>query len=67
MAQGKAPTTRKSITLAESTIRYLEKLACKGTHGSTVTGVATTLVEEGVRLAIKEGFIKIEDGESEKN
>ena len=61
MAEGKTPTRRKTITLAETTIDYLEQLASKGTHGSDVVGVARGMIEEGVRVAIKEGFIKLHD------
>jgi hypothetical protein len=51
-------TDRKACTLAIETIRYLEALAKKGTHGSGVSKVMTTLIEQGVRQAIREGFIK---------
>jgi hypothetical protein len=40
------------------TVRYLEALKKKGTHGSDVAGVMTRLIEEGVRQAIREGFIQ---------
>jgi hypothetical protein len=59
MAEGKAPTRRKTITLAVETIRYLEELATKGTHGSDIAGVARTLIEQGVRDAIRDHFIKL--------
>lgn len=58
MAQGKAETVRKNVTLSKATIRYLEKLATSGTHGSDVVDVIRTLVEDGVRSAIKDGFIQ---------
>ncbi|HEV7659935.1 MAG TPA: hypothetical protein VGO55_08830 [Allosphingosinicella sp.] len=58
MAQGKAETVRKNVTLSAATIRYLEELAAKGTHGSDVVAVIRTMVEAGVREAIREGFIK---------
>jgi hypothetical protein len=63
MAQGKAPTTRKNITFNVATLKYLEALAAKGTHGSDVADVARTLVENGIREAIKEGFLKLQDFE----
>lgn len=44
-----------------ATIRYLEKLSKGGTHGSSVPAVMTSLIEEGIRLAIKENFITKED------
>ena len=63
------PSHRKSrnrplpfpITLALSTITYLEKLVRQGTHGTSVPGVARTLIEEGIRLAIKDGLLSIRD------
>ena len=42
--------------LDAETIRYLEDLAGKGTHGSSVPAVGRKLIEEGIRTAIKEGF-----------
>ena len=57
MAQGKTPTIRKNVTFSQATIDYLEDLAKHGTHGSDVPDVIRTLVEEGVRNAIKEQFI----------
>jgi hypothetical protein len=57
MAQGKAETVRKNVTLSAATVSYLEELAAKGTHGSDVVAVIRTMVEEGVRGAIRDGFI----------
>ena len=57
MAQGKAETVRKNVTLSAATIEYLEALATKGTHGSDVPSVMRTMIEEGVRNAIRERFI----------
>ena len=57
MAKGKAETVRRNITLSVATIAYLEKLAALGTHGSDALSVARTMIEEGVRNAIREGFI----------
>jgi hypothetical protein len=51
-------TERKPCTLALVTIRYLEELAKKGTHGTSVPKVMTTLIEAGIRQAILDGFIK---------
>ena len=59
MARGKIPTTRVTFTLAETTVRYLEDLAKTGTHGSDITGVGRTLIEQGVRAAISGDFIKL--------
>jgi hypothetical protein len=55
-------TERKQCTLSLATIRYLELLSRKGTHGRGVSKVMTTLIEQGVRQAIREGFIKHKDG-----
>jgi hypothetical protein len=57
MATEKAETDRVPVTLALSTITYLEKLVRQGTHGTSVPGVARTLIEEGIRLAIKDGLL----------
>jgi len=62
MAQGKAKTTRKTVTLSVATVTYLENLAAKGTHGSDVPDVIRTMVEEGVRNAIREHFIDRNQG-----
>ena len=59
MATEKAETDRVPVTLALSTITYLEKLERQGTHGTSVPGVAKTLIEEGIRLAIKDGLLAI--------
>src|ERR1700716_2171937 len=59
MATEKAETDRVPITLALSTITYLEKLVRQGTHGTSVPGVARTLIEEGIRLATKDGLLSI--------
>ena len=37
---------------------YLEQLSKLGTHGTCVPDVAKTLIEDGIRQAIKEGFLK---------
>jgi len=60
MATEKAETDRIPVTLAISTIGYLEKLVRQGTHGTSVPGVARTLIEEGI-LAIKDGLLSIRD------
>jgi hypothetical protein len=58
-------TERKQCTLSRGTIRYLEALSKKGTHGTSVPGVMAMLIEEGVRQAIREGFVrKFEDGDA---
>jgi hypothetical protein len=54
-----ADTERRPITLAVATWEYLEKLSKQGTHGTSVTDVAKTLIEEGIRQAIKDGFLNL--------
>jgi anti-sigma regulatory factor (Ser/Thr protein kinase) len=56
-AQGKSQTTRMNVTFSVTTVEYLEELATKGTHGSDVVSAIRTMVEEGVRNAIRDGFI----------
>jgi len=53
-----AGTERKPITLAVATWDYLEQLSRLGTHGTSVPDVAKTLIEEGIRQAIKDGFLR---------
>ena len=61
MAKGKVPTERKTITLTKATLTYLERVAARGTHGWDVADVARQFVEEGVRRAIKDNFISLDD------
>jgi hypothetical protein len=63
MLQGMVPsrmadTERKPITLAVATWEYLDQLSRLGTHGTSVPDVAKTLIEDGIRQAIKDGFLK---------
>jgi len=53
-----ADTERRPITLAKVTWDYLETLARQGTHGTSYTDVAKSLIEDGIRQAIKDGFLK---------
>ena len=53
-----ADTDRRPITLAVVTWGYLDQLSKLGTHGTSVTDVAKTLIEDGIRQAIKDGFLK---------
>ena len=59
-----APSGTKRIpcTLSLATIRYLEALSKKGTHGKGVSKVMTTLIEEGVRRAILDKNVRIPEG-----
>jgi hypothetical protein len=59
MAKEKPETERFQTMLSTETLKYLEALASRGTHGSSVPAVGRALIEEGVRNAIKEGFIKL--------
>jgi hypothetical protein len=59
----KAETTKRSCTLAVATIRRLERLARRATHGSTASAIMTNFIEAGVREAIEKGYIRIEDDE----
>lgn len=61
MAKAKSPTRRLNLTLSLATIRYLERLAGKGTHGISASDVAKTLVEEVIRNAIERRFIEPDD------
>jgi hypothetical protein len=53
-----ADTDRRPLTLAVATWEFLDELSKLGTHGTSVTDVAKTLIEEGIRQAIKDGFLK---------
>lgn len=53
-----ADTDRRPVTLAVATWHYLDQLSKLGTHGTSVPDVAKTLIEDGVRQAIKDGFLK---------
>lgn len=52
-----ADTERRPITLAVATWQYLEQLSKLGTHGTSVPDVTKTLIEVGIRQAIKDGFL----------
>lgn len=54
-----ADTDRRPITLANATWDYLDDLSKQGTHGTSVPDVAKSLIEEGIRRAIKDGFLKL--------
>jgi hypothetical protein len=56
-----ADTDRRPITLANITWTYLEELSKRGTHGTSSPDVAKSLIEEGVRQAIKDGFLKLKE------
>lgn len=50
---------RLQIGVAVETMDYLKALAALGTHGPTPTAVARSLIEEGIRAAIKDKFITV--------
>ena len=57
MAYDKLPTKQIKVTLAVVTIDHLLELMKKGRHGTSVTDVAKTLIEEGLRLAREKGHL----------
>ncbi len=57
MPKKNTETIRWNVTFSTAIADYLKDLAAKGTHGSDVVGVIRTMVEQGVRDAIREGFI----------
>ncbi len=59
MAKGQSKTKRQSLTLSIKTLKYLDILATKGTHGDNVPNVAKTLIEQGIRRAIETGYLKL--------
>ncbi len=59
MAKGQTSTTRQNVTLSHKTKAYLAALAGMGTHGDSVSDVAKTLIEQGIREAIQNGFLKL--------
>jgi hypothetical protein len=44
-----------------ATWEYLDELSKRGTHGTSVPDVAKSLIEEGVRLAFKDGFLRLKE------
>lgn len=61
MAKAQASTARLQVMLATKTHDFLAALAAKGTHGASATDVAKTLIEDGIRTAIKDGFVSQTD------
>ena len=61
MAVVKAETERLQVSLALKTHAFLSKLVEKGTHGTSIPDVARTLIEQGIRQVIKDGFLTAED------
>ena len=55
------PNQRRYCTLSVKTIERLRKLKKKGTHGTSVPKIMTTMIEVGVRRAHKDGYLTDED------
>jgi hypothetical protein len=56
-----AETDRLQVYLSLKTHAFLAVLVEKGTHGTSIPDVAKTLIEQGIRQAIREGFLDAED------
>jgi len=54
-------TGRLQVTLDRKTLEFLKVLGGKGTHGKDDKAAARTLIEQGIREAIKEGFLTDND------
>lgn len=54
-------TERLQVMLSLKTHAYLARLGAKGTHGTDPTDAAKTLIEQGIRRAIREGFLDPSD------
>lgn len=63
VAKGKGDTDRQKVTFALPTLRFIDVLATKGTHGDTVNDVIRSLVEEGIRKAIADHILSPNDGQ----
>lgn len=59
----RSDTTKKSVTITILTLKRLERLARRQTHGATAAAVMTNFIESGVRDAIERGYISLEDSE----
>lgn len=61
MAKKLKGTDRLQVTLSLKTLAFLEILGGKGTHGEGDKAAARTLIEQGIRLAFRDGFLTDED------
>ena len=61
MASRTEKTGRLQVMLGLRTHGFLSVLAEKGTHGTSLTDVAKSLIEEGIRRAIKEQWLDQDD------
>ena len=67
MVRKKAETGRLQVVISLQSHAFLEVLARKGTHGSSVTDVARTLIEQGIRTALERGHLTNEDRTAVQN
>lgn len=61
MPPPKPSTERLQLTLSIRTLGLLSVLGDKGTHGIGGTDAAKTLIEQGLRDAIRDGFLTPDD------
>jgi hypothetical protein len=61
-AKGKTATEVQKVTFSSNTLKFLDALCSRGTHGAKVNDVIRTLVEEGIRKAIADRILSVEDG-----
>jgi hypothetical protein len=54
-------TERLQVMLSLRTHAFLARLGAKGTHGTDSTDAAKSLIEQGIRRAIREGFLDKDD------
>jgi hypothetical protein len=54
-------TDRLQVMLDLKTLDFLRVLGTKGTHGKDDKAAARTLIEQGIRQAIKDGFLTADD------
>jgi len=57
VAKGKSQTERLQLYVSLQSFAFLELLAAKGTHGTSISDVARTLIEEGIRTALEKGHL----------
>lgn len=54
-------TDRLQVVISLKTMAFLDVLSGKGTHGTTIPDAARTLIEQGIRRAIREGFLTADE------
>lgn len=59
--KAKAAENRRDCTLEPETWKRLQKLAKGKWYGGTAAKVMTRFIEDGVRQAIKDGFLTMDD------